>query len=217
MHEIAVIFLTVHCIFKSLGGACHFSRQTWWYVLCCLLQICLYCCFVAFVSDPHYSSPRRGGLSGQQGQAYHTGGKAKAIQPVPCSSHVRDKDDHPVHHMDFSVTWIPPGWNKPTETKKADTLLIDPQPPRRSPCSMGVDPSQVIGISFQKPLSKLPLSLSSLISVTRILRLWAFRGFRYAALRAGCLWRLVTLPWQCWNPFFPSQRSHSFHHSNTGY
>ena len=58
-HEIAVIFLTVQCIFKSLGGACHFSRQTRWYVLCCLPQICLCCCFVAFISNTHYASPSK--------------------------------------------------------------------------------------------------------------------------------------------------------------
>lgn len=54
-YEIAVIFLTVHCVFKSLRGACHFSRQIS-YVLCHPLQISLCCYFVAFIAKKHVSS-----------------------------------------------------------------------------------------------------------------------------------------------------------------
>ena len=108
------------------------------------------------------------------------------------------------HHMAFWVTLIPLGWNTPAETAKADTLLFYPQPPWRSLCSMGLDPRQVIGISFLKSLSRLLFSLSSLTCVEHILHLWS-RVFRYAALKGIYLWRLVTYPWQCWKLFFPSQ------------
>lgn len=168
---------------------------------CANLPLLLFCCFYL-----RYTL-----CISQQREADHISGKTKAIQQVSCSSHVKG------HHMNFWVAWIPLGWNKLRETMKADTLLTDPQPSERSLCSMGIDPSQVIGVSFLKPLSRPPLSLSSLISVTHILHLWAFRGFRYAALKVSYLWMLVTLPGQCWNPFFPLQGSHSFHSSNMGY
>lgn len=62
----------------------------------------------------------------QQGQADHSDGKVKAIQETSCSFHVRA-----IIWISW-VTWIPLGWNKPTKTIKADTLLLDPHLPWRS-------------------------------------------------------------------------------------